>query len=350
MKILKYLFFILLIVIIAGAIYIATKDGAYQVEETALINAPEQVVFKEVNNFKNWEQWGPWTDNSEDLIVSYSDKTIGENARFTWKSEEQGNGSIKNVKVIPTTSLNQELIFDSGYGESQSEVYWYFKEVDGGTQVTWGVKGNQSFMEKLGFAFTDKSFPDLIRPMFKEGLEKMDKVILEKMSAYTVNVDGVTTHGGGFYMYTTTATKISQIQSKMEKMFADVSLYMEENNISSMGNPFVLYNQWEEQNNSAIYSAGYFTPSLVITPTESSILNGMMPVQKVIKTTLKGDYKNLKEAWDTAYKYAHENDLPVHPESPAFEVYVVSKDNSPNPAEWVTEIYIPLLQVEEPTF
>ncbi len=349
MKILKYLFFILLIVFIAGAIYVATKDGEYQVEETAIIKAPVSVVFNEVNNFKNWEEWGPWMDDADDIIVTYTEKSIGENASYSWKSEQMGDGSIKNLKVIPESAIDQELIFKSPYGESQSDVYWNFAEAEEGTKVTWGIKGNQSFMAKLGFAFMDKSFSEMIRPMYKEGLEKLNKVVLKKMGEYSVNVDGVTTHGGGFYMYSTTATKISQIQSKKQKMFADVSLYMEENNISSMGNPFVLYNQWDEQNNSAIYSTGYFTPSLIITPAESTVLNGMLPVQKVIKTTLKGDHKNLKKAWDTAYKYAQDNNLPVHPESPSFEVYVISEDKSPNPADWVTEIYIPLLQTEEPT-
>lgn len=349
MKILKYLFFLLLIVIIAGAIYVATKDGNYQVEETAIINAPVPVVFNEVNNFKNWDQWGPWMDDADDIIINYSEKVIGENASFSWKSEEMGDGSIKNTKVIPESAIDQKLTFKSSYGESQSDVYWDFVEVEEGTKVTWGIKGEQSFMEKLAFTFMDKSFPEMIRPMYKEGLEKLNAVVLEKMSTYSVNVDGITTHGGGFYMYSTTATKISQIQSKMQKMFADVSLYMEQNNISTMGNPFVLYNKWDEQNNSAIYSTGYFTPSLIITPAESTVLNGMMPVQKVIKTTLKGDYKNLKEAWDATYKYAQENNLPVNPDSPAFEVYAIGPDKSPNPANWVTEIYIPLLEVEEPT-
>lgn len=347
MKILKYLFFLLLIIFIAGAIYVATKDGNYQVEETAIINAPVPVVFNEVNNFKNWEQWGPWMDDSEDMIIEYPENTIGQGASYSWKSEELGDGSIKNVKVIPDSGIDQILIFKSSYGESKSDVYWNFVEVEEGTQVTWGIKGKQSFMEKLAFTFMNENFSEMIRPMYKEGLEKLNTIILDKMSSYSINVDGITTHGGGFYMYTTTATKISQIQTKMQQMFADVSLYMEKNNISRMGDPFVLYNNWDEQNNSAIYSTGFFTPSLIITPAESTVLNGMMPVQKVIKTTLKGDYINLKEAWEAAYKYAQENGLPVNPDSPAFEVYSIGPDKSPSPANWVTEFYIPLLEAEE---
>lgn len=348
MKILKYLFFLFLIVIIAGAIYVATKDGKYQVEETAIIHAPVPVVFNEVNNFTNWEKWGPWMEDSEDIIINYSENKSGEKAFYSWKSEKSGDGTIKNVKVIPDAMINQKLHLDSKYGESNSDVYWNFEESENGTRVTWGMTGEQTFMEKLAFTFMDKSFAEMTRPMYKEGLENLEEVIKEKIAAYSINVDGVTTFGGGFYMYTTTASKISQIQLKMQEMFADVSLYMEKNNITAMGNPFVLYNEWDEQNNSAIYSAGIFTPSLIITPAESPVLNGMMPVQKVIKTTLKGDYKNLKEAWDAAYMYAQKNNLPVDAGSPAFEVYVVDKERSLNPANLVTEIYIPLVDTQEP--
>lgn len=347
MKILKYLFFLLLIVIIAGAIYVATKDGNYQVEESAIINAPVPVVFNEVNNFKNWEQWGPWMDDSDDLIINYAETTSGQGASYSWKSEKLGDGSLRNTKVVPNSKIDQILIFKSPYGESKSNGYWTFEEVEEGTKVTWGIIGEQDFMEKLAFTFMDQSFTEMVDPMFIEGLEKLKKVTIKKMDEYSINVDGVTTHGGGFYMYATTATKISQIQTKMQQMFMDVSLYMEQNNIPAMGKPFILYNQWDEQNNSAIYSAGVFTPSLVITPTESSVLNGMLPVQKVIKTTLKGDYKYLKQAWEKAYKYAAENNLPVATDAPAFEVYVTRPEDSPNPASWVTEIYIPLLDAEQ---
>jgi len=342
MKIIKYLFFLILIGLIAGSIYIATKDGNYQIEESTTINAPLPVVFNEVNNFKNWEEWGPWMANSDDLILAYSDTTIGEGASYSWKSEEMGDGSITTTKAIPDSTIEQELTIVSKYGETKTDVYWKFDKVEEGTKVTWGIQGNQSFMEKLAFAFTDSSYTQMMRPMITEGLEQLKLVTLDKMESYSINVDGVTQFGGGFYMYTTTASKISQIQLKMRDMFTEVSQYMENNNISIQGDPFVIYNDWDEQNNNAIYSAGRFTPSLVITPAESPVLNGMMPVQKVVKTSLKGDYKNLKEAWDEAYNYLEKNNLQATPDSQPFEVYKTNPEITLNPAKWITEIYIPV--------
>lgn len=348
MKILKYLFFLFLIVIIAGAIYIATKDGVYRFEEDILIEAPASVVFNEVNNYNNWETWGPWSVANEDVILDYKPTTRGEGAGFTWTSEEVGDGSITTSKVIPDSSIEQTILHRPTYAESHSSMYWKFEEEENGTRVTLGMQGSQSFREKLAFAFTNNSITQMTRPNFTKALEGLKNSIQEKMQAYSISIDGVTTHGGGFYMYSTTATKIDQIAIRMPQMLTEVRQYMESNNISMQGDPFVLYNDLNEQNNSAIYSVGIFTPSLVITPTESTVLNGMMPVKRVLKTTLKGDYKNLEEAWEKAYSYLEDNTIVPDPQSQPFEVYKTDPATVENPASWVTEIYIPLTEEQTP--
>ncbi len=342
MKIIKYLFFLLLIAIIAGAIYIATQDGEYHVEETIIVNAPVPVVFNEVNNYYNWESWGPWRKESDDIIVKYHPEIRGEGGGFSWKSDELGEGNITSVKVLIDNLIEQKVIHNPSLAESESDMYWRFEEVEEGTRVTLGMSGSQSFREKLAFAFKDNSISEILTPRFSRSLQNLDSTILNKMSVYSINVDGVTTHGGGFYMYITTASRISQIPARMKDMVTDVRNYMETNNITQLGDPFVLYNSWDEQNDSAIYSVGVFTPSLVITPADSNILNGMMPTQQVVKTTLKGDRENLKEAWDVAYQYIVENNLRADEESQPFEVYRTNPGSTPNPANWVTEIYIPV--------
>lgn len=342
MKILKYLFFLFLIAIIAGAIYIATKDGEYHFEESTIVEAPLPVVFNEVNNYYYWETWGPWRTETDDMIINYNENTRGEGGGFSWKSENLGDGSIETVNVNPNESIEQRVIHNPTFSESDGKMYWEFEEVEEGTKVTLGMTGKQSFKEKLAFALKENSLSEIFKPRLSRSLEKLNKGIQKKMSVYSINVDGVTTHGGGFYMYTTTATKISQVPTRMQKMHTEVRNYMETNNIAMQGDPFVLYNSWDEQNNSAIYSVGIFTPSLVITPTDSDVLNGMMPVQKVVKTTLKGDHENLKEAWDRAYQYIEENNLQADEESQPFEVYKTDPDTTLNPANWITEIFIPI--------
>lgn len=342
MKIIKYLLFLLLIIVIAGSIYIATKDGEYHIEETRIIPAPAEVVFNEVNEYHNWQNWEPWSLEAEDMVIKYDEKTRGKDAGYSWKSESMGDGRIRTLDAKPFSSIDQEISFDTPFGTSTSDIYWKFNQMEDSTKVTWGMKGTQSFMEKLAFSFQSETLSGMMRPMFRKGLENLENSVTKKMDKFTINIDGVIQHGGGYYMYTTTATKTSQVNQQMQKMISDVRTYMEENNIEISGKPFTLFNERDENAGTAIFSAGIFTPSQVVTPNNSRVLNGNLPNQKVLRATLKGNYKNLPDAWNTAYDYIEENSLELNEEEDVFEVYITGPENSSNPAEWVTQIHFPI--------
>ncbi|MFD2565301.1 SRPBCC family protein [Aquimarina rubra] len=343
MKIIKYLFFLLLLVVIGGAAYIAMTDGKFQVEESRVIEAPEELLFNTVNEYKTWEKWGPWMDDSDDMIMEYANQTSGNGASYSWKSETQGDGSMKTIKVAPFTSIDQSITFITPMGESKSEIYWKFEKLESKkTKVTWGMKGEQSFMEKAFWMTQDSTLSQNIKPMYSKGLEKLDAFVQEKMKEHSVHVDGVTEHRGGFYMYIATASPIADISQKMAQMLPAVMSYIQQNNLPQTGMPFTIYNEFNQEQGTAIYSTGIPVRDEVITPADSNILCSSLPQQKVVKTTLKGDYVNLKEAWETGYKYIEDNGLEANSASPAFEVYRTDPSIQPNPAEWITEIYIPI--------
>jgi len=346
MKILKYLFFLLLIIFIGASIYIATKNGSYQVQEQRMIAAPQEVLYNEVNDLTTWKEWEPWWNGAEDMIINYGDKTIGEGANYEWSSEEMGDGSLVTTKANPHGSIEQQVTFKTTFGESTSVISWSFEKQNDSILTTWTLKGDQTFLEKAAFLFEDESMTQRLQPVFKQGLDNLEEQIRKEIESYSINVDGVTQHGGGYYLYITTASRLSQIAGKMEDMTNDVSNFMNSNNIEMTGKPFILFNERNEDRGTAIYSAAYFTPSEVITPQDSQVLNGFMPNQKTLKTTLKGDYEYLQEAWDAAYQYIQENDLVVMEDAEFFQVHVTGPKDNANPAEWITHLYIPLGEKE----
>lgn len=350
MKILKYLFFLLLIVIIGGAIYFATKDGSFDVAETKVINAPAEVVYNNVKDFKSWPQWGPWMEEDENMKIDYAEKTEGEGASYSWTSEAVGDGSMKTVKVIPNKEIQQEIVFNTPMGDSKSDVYWYFEETEnpGQTKVTWGMKGEQSFMEKVFMSFQEDDMETGISTMFASGLNNLEEVVEESMKQYAINVDGITRYSGGYYMYNTTAAKQSEIGDKMGPMLGQVMGYMQQNNIQSSGMPFTIYNNIDEANGAVIFSAAIPIKDRVITPDGSPVLTGFMESTTAVKTTLKGDYTNLPEAYEATKKYIAENNLEMDTNANMFEVYATDPGEVPNPSNWITEIYIPVVQKTEP--
>lgn len=341
MKIIKYLLFLILIIFIAGSIYVATKDGDFKVETSKVINAPAPMLFREVADLSNWKTWNAWT-SLEGINMDVTGDPTGQDASIVWQAEEIRDGRIHTIAVIPYNKIDQELTMQTIVGEAQGNVTWTFEPEGDQTRVTWTLEGEQSFKDKLAFTVQDQDLSEVFLPVFQESLENLERNVITKMEAYSVNVEGVTEHGGGYYMYTTTASRVGEVNAKAANMVKQVTLYMEENNISISGKPLIIYNQRDERSGTTIFSTGIPTPSQVITPSGSEILNGYLEPQKVVKTTLKGHHKNATEAWESTYRYIEENNLIPNPLGQPFEIFITDITTVDNPAHWITEIYIPV--------
>ncbi len=342
MKIVKYLVLLLLIIIIGGVTYIATINGKYDIAESKVITAPNELLFNTINEYRTWEEWGPWMDESDDFVMSYPNQTSGKGAGYSWKSVSQGDGSMETIATAPFGSIDQKITFVTPMGESYSDVYWTFEPTEEGTKVTWGMKGEQSFMEKAFWATQDSTLAQGLTPMLIRGLNKLEKHAHKQMQKYTINIDGIVEHGGGFYMYSAAASTVATLPQKMAQMLPTIQAYITENNLPQTGMPFTIFNEFNEEQGTTIFSTAIPVREKVETPEDSSILCNFLPKQKVVKATLNGDYKNLQEAWAAAQQYIVDNKLELNTTSPPFEVYRTQPNIVLNPAEWITEIYIPI--------
>ncbi|NQY07155.1 MAG: GyrI-like domain-containing protein [Flavobacteriaceae bacterium] len=178
MKILKYLLFLILAVVVVISVMASMQPDQYEVSRTKLIKAPANIIFDNINDYKNWEEWGPWLEDDPSMIFEYPGQTSGVGATYNWISEAEGNGSMETLAVEENKSIDQKLTFE---GFEPSDVYWKFEEEEGGTKVTWGMKGNANFMFRV-IAAINGGFDGMIGPKYAKGLEKIDGVITEYMN------------------------------------------------------------------------------------------------------------------------------------------------------------------------
>jgi predicted transcriptional regulator YdeE len=346
MKILKYLLFLILIIIIGSAIYFGTKDGTYDIQDSLVIQAPPEVVFNKVNDYRSWENWGPWKKEDSTITFTYAEKTSGEGASYSWDGNM--SGSMTTVKVIPSKEIEQDLTLNTPAGKRNPKVYWNFEEAEGGTKVTWSMKGEHTLIDKAYYSLSGMDFDAEMHKMNKLGLEGIAKEVAEDMKQYNINVDGVSQYGGGYYMYTTSVSKIREIGESMTPMMNKVIGFITKNNLNMAGMPFTIYNEIDEANGTVIFSTCVPVKEKVVTPEGSSVVCGFMEPTSAVKTTLKGNYKNLYEAYAKAKQYIKMNALQVDPNGKMFEVYLTNPEETPNPAEWLTEVYIPIISTPEP--
>ncbi|MEX0996519.1 MAG: SRPBCC family protein [Flavobacteriaceae bacterium] len=343
MKFFKYLFFLLLIVFIGVALYFGTQDGDFSVSETREMNAPPEVVFEEVNDFKNWQKWGSWM-NHENLKINYPDNTSGKGAFYSWSSTKDGDGAMETVDVETNKKITQKIVFNGSLEDEGNQVTWTFEPINNGnaTLVSWSMEGSLNLFEKIYFAIQDQTLEERVRLMYSESLKNLDAVLQKEMNEYSIDTKGLTNHSGGFYLYNTTASKQSEIGTKIIPMIEQITNFMTENNIPAQGNPFVVYLDWDEMNKTAIYSVGIHTSDMVILPDGSPVISGYMEASTAIKTTLTGNYSYLTEAWEATEAYIQKNGFIKSDKLSPFEIYVIKAPEEKNPSKWVTDIYIPI--------
>lgn len=344
MKILKYLLFLILLIIIGTAIYFGTKDGTYTIEDSIVIPAPAEVVFDKVNDLKSWESWGPWKKEGN-ITFTYAEKTSGEGASYSWQGEK--NGSMTTTKVIPNNEIQQDLSMETPRGEKQSKVLWGFEKIEGGTKVNWTINGTHSMMDKAYYSISGFNFASEIHQMKKEALVGISHEVTEEMKKYSINVDGVTSYGGGYYMYTTSVAKQSELEEKTKPMMHLVMDFVTNNNLNRGGNPFSIYNEIDDINGTVIFSTAVPVKERVITPEGSPVVCGFMDAVSAVKITLKGSYEHLPEAYVKGREYLRLEGLQVDPNAKLFEVYLTDPEEVVNPANWLTEVYIPIISVPE---
>ncbi len=342
MKALKYIVLLLLIITIGAAIYIATLDNNYEVSRTKIINAPIEVVYDNVNDYKNWPSWSPWLEKDTLAMLTYSDISFGKDASYTWKSENEdvGEGSMTTIESTSFQSINQKMASIKPW-ESESEIFWSFKPVSEGTEVTWNMKGEMSFGEKAYLAFNG-GMDKMVGPYFEKGLAKLDVVLQTNMKKFSVNVGGLTTHSGGYYIYRTGSCKIDEYPSKKNELMPQLDMYVDQNKIPTAGAAFSLYHKVDVENNAVIFSCAIPVSEKVITDASSGLQTGMLRPFEAVKVTLNGNYNNIEAAWTKGLEFIKENDLEEVHTIPALEAYPTNPVLTPNPADWVTEIYIPV--------
>lgn len=332
---LKYLLLFLMIFTIGGSMYIATLDGNYTINESKLVKIPVEVVFEEVSDFNNWKHWETWIDKEAATSIQINQKKIGDGASYSWINSED----TITVKTI-AAELNKKLVQEVDLGmSSKPALNWEFVKTAEGTQITVEISGNNNFKEKIFLLFKDK-VADRIKPVVVKTLDKLERYLVKKIDEHSFTTIGVVEHGGGFYVYKSSSCKISKIQEKTEPLFNEIELFLDRNSLVTSGHKFVLFHTINKLNNSALISTCIPVNENIITDEDFFI--GYLEPKKMYKLVLKGDYKYAKKALELTYEALKENSFEVLENGEPFEVYKLTAANSPNPANWETEFFVPI--------
>ncbi len=336
MRILKYIFLLILLALVGITVYVATQKGDFEVTKSRIIKTPRSTVFDYVNDYKNWETFGSWMQKDSNIKFNYDAKTIGAGAKFSFENGSD-DGDIKTVFVKENESLSQKV----NYNGTTATISWKFKDTIGGTKVTVYSKGKMNIMTKIT-TFFKGGVSSILGDVYEKSLRNLDKTLHYEMKTYSIKVNGIVQRPSGFCLKQTVSCHIKNVGKNTKILMARMVHFFNKNKIPMAGKPFVSYDKYHVANDFATISICIPVRQQISITDGSDVASGEIIAFTCLKTTLNGDCSHSKEAWAKAKKYITDNGLKENFAGSYTEVYVKTIDDIKQPSKWITEIYIPV--------
>jgi effector-binding domain-containing protein len=337
MRILKYIFLLLLLTFVALSIFIATQKGDFFVERSKIINASKSSVFNHLNDYRNWTDFGSWSTEDPEMKINYSQNTIGKGASYSWEGKE-GAGEIQTLYVKENDSISQKM----NYNGTTSTVSWSFKDTIGGTKVTCRTKGKMSFMFKI-YTALNGGVDRVIGTIYEKSLANLDKILDYEINTYSIKINGLIKKPQTFYIGQTFTSEIEKVNTNFKIVVPKIITFCKENNVPIKGNPFVIYHTYDVPNGLTKISICIPILSEIFISAGSDLTSGKLEAFEAVKTTLTGDYSHALEGYNKTVEYINKNQLIRDTTISHIEIYPTDKTEVKNPSKWVTELYIPLM-------
>jgi effector-binding domain-containing protein len=338
MKILKYIFLLLLLSFVSFSVFIATKKGHFTVEKSKIIHTSKLNLYNYVNDYQNWGDFMAFMVEDPNIKIHFSKTTVGKGAKSTWEGTE-GNGTVQTFSVKENDSITQKMDLDG----SEFNTTWIFKDTLGGTKVTLKSKGEMSFSYKIYTALHGGA-TRIIGSLFEKSLANLDKSLDYEINTYSIKEDGIVTKLGTPYLKQSFTSKISSVIKNTRIVFPKIIDFCKQNKITLNGKPFVIYHTYDEKSELAKISICIPIKEAIMTSDGSDIMSDQLEAFPAIKVTLKGDYSHSKEALAKSKSYLNRNVITPDFRFSHLEVFTISKLNIKNPSKWKTEIYLPIKQ------
>ena len=328
MKALKIVGIILILLIALFFVIALFLPSSLRMEESIIINKPASLVFKQVNNFRNWETWSPWQETDPGMEITYSGPDLGVGASYSWVSPIHGNGQMTIMESVPYEKIINELDF-----MEQEIVYtnFYFEETEEGTRVTWITEiPHLSYPVERYFGLV---MPGMMKKFFSAGLENLKEAAEGMEDPVEVTL---TTFPETKAVTILDSCHWQDFETTLSAMYGELMQFIESNrDLEMAGAPFTMYTKWSEEEQFAAFEAGI--PVSGEAKERGRVKIKTIPASRVVTGTHYGRYEDIGAVYLALEEYVKEFSL--QETCCPMEVYVTDPLMEPDTSKWRTNVY-----------
>jgi effector-binding domain-containing protein len=338
MKIIKYIFLLILLALVGISVYVATQKGDYSIKRSTFIKVPKEVVFNYLNDYRNWDQWLDLSADSSAVQFDFPENTIGQGGSFSWINGDE-KGKIQTLFVKENDSIAQKISIDETISQSSLTL----KDSIGGTKLNWTVTGTADFTTKIKAAFTE-NIASLKGKMYQNSLNNVTAIITKEIRNFSVEVIGAVKIDSVYYVKQTATVKLRDMNSKITPMLQKMDKFFKNGNLKMNGKPFVIYESSDRANGTITFSVcGPLKQEIFVSDPSDVSIAKLQPFT-ALKTVLKGDYSHRDAAIKKALKYLSEKKIDRNSALNYIDIYTVNASDQKSPSKWITEVLIPIQQ------
>lgn len=207
---------------------------------------------------------------------------------------------------------------------------------DSVSEVNVGINElGHSLYNRLTVPFIDTSFKkEQIAKVtdFKNGLE-------QHLKAFKVKIEGEGSSKAEFVAFIKLTSIMSEKAQTMIGNDADITGYLQSNNIKIIGHPYVEVVNWDKEKEIVEFNYCFPVSKNVTQVPDSKVKFKMIPALKGLKAIYYGNFRTSDRAWFAILDYAKRNNIQL--ENKVLENFLANPFNGGNELEWQTKIIIP---------
>lgn len=329
MKALKIIGIILLIVVVAFFVVALFLPSNVRMEESIVINKPAGLIYKQLNNFKNWEPWSPFQAADPEMVVTYEGPDQGTGSTMRWTSKKSGNGYMTITESIPYS----KVISDLDFGMKGAKNVFLLDEEQQGTKVTWEVD-----IEGLSYPmgkYLGMMVPGMMQVVFKQGLEKMKEIVEAMPDPPALQI---TEFKGRNVLSVIDSCNWSDIEMKMGQMFGDIMAVQKSQKFEQNGPPLSMYHKWDEKNQFTVFEN--CIPVNKEVQGKGRVIYKELPAMRTVMGTHFGAYDKTMYLYMAMDEYI--KDFQLTQIGGPIEEYITDPMTEPDTSKWQTNVYFPI--------
>jgi len=169
----KKFLIVLVILVLAVAAVGFLGPTEYAIAKSVKIDAEPGAVHEYVGELRKWPEWSPWEELDPSIVTTYGDKTTGVGAYQSWTGED-GGGELTFTRCDPESGIAYDMAFIMEDDKIPATSAMDYKQVDGGTEVTWTMNGDwDGAVPAIMAGWMKILSPWMIGGPFDQGLENL---------------------------------------------------------------------------------------------------------------------------------------------------------------------------------